>query len=173
MGRKEIEGNVSECVESVSEGKGDLQRCHTSKSSLCLLFLCHEDMTYVMAKCQQITFQSSQIAQVQDVIDYAQYILEQRTVEVVLPADPANADSEAKTVSQAGQVWFPDSAFKTAQVFVNAHYSSSDSKHSNSLNTHKHSRTHTHTQARSQIQNALAMGEKSNLKYLRDICSIG
>jgi len=35
---------------------------------------------------------------------------------VTLPADPANADSEAKTVSQAGQVWFPDSSFKTAQV---------------------------------------------------------
>ena len=39
-----------------------------------------------------------------------------RTVETTLPADPANADSEAKTVSQAGQVWFPDSAFKTAQA---------------------------------------------------------
>ena len=35
---------------------------------------------------------------------------------MTLPADPANADSEAKTVSQAGQVWFPDSSFKTAQV---------------------------------------------------------
>jgi len=42
--------------------------------------------------------------------------VEQRTVEVTLPADPANEDSEAKTVSQAGQVWFPDSAFKTAQA---------------------------------------------------------
>merc|ERR1712142_451517 len=42
--------------------------------------------------------------------------VEQRTVEVTLPADPANSDSEAKTVSQAGQVWFPDSAFKTGQV---------------------------------------------------------
>ena len=42
--------------------------------------------------------------------------LEQRTVELTLPADPANADSEARTVSQAGQVWFPDSAYKTAQV---------------------------------------------------------
>ena len=30
--------------------------------------------------------------------------LEQRTVEVTLPADPANSDSEAKTVTQAGQV---------------------------------------------------------------------
>ena len=42
-------------------------------------------------------------------------------MEVTLPADPANADSEAKTVSQAGQVWFPDSAFKTAQVIVCLH----------------------------------------------------
>lgn len=42
--------------------------------------------------------------------------VETRTVEVTLPADPANPDSEAKTISQAGQVWFPDSAYKTAQV---------------------------------------------------------
>ena len=42
--------------------------------------------------------------------------VETRTVELHLPADPANLDSEAKTVSQAGQVWFPDSAFKTAQA---------------------------------------------------------
>ncbi|KAK9507907.1 hypothetical protein O3M35_007669 [Rhynocoris fuscipes] len=42
--------------------------------------------------------------------------VETRTVEVQLPADPANLDSEAKTLSQAGQVWFPDSAYKTAQA---------------------------------------------------------
>ncbi|XP_017779998.1 PREDICTED: acetyl-CoA carboxylase isoform X2 [Nicrophorus vespilloides] len=42
--------------------------------------------------------------------------VETRTVELTMPADPANLDSEAKTVSQAGQVWFPDSAYKTAQV---------------------------------------------------------
>nr|XP_018903562.1 PREDICTED: acetyl-CoA carboxylase isoform X3 [Bemisia tabaci] len=42
--------------------------------------------------------------------------VETRTVEVKLPADPANLDSEAKTLSQAGQVWFPDSAYKTAQA---------------------------------------------------------
>ena len=30
--------------------------------------------------------------------------VEVRTVETTFPADPANADSEAKTVSQAGQV---------------------------------------------------------------------
>ncbi|XP_076067982.1 acetyl-CoA carboxylase isoform X2 [Oratosquilla oratoria] len=42
--------------------------------------------------------------------------VETRTVELNLPADPANLDSEAKTVSQAGQVWFPDSAYKTSQA---------------------------------------------------------
>lgn len=42
--------------------------------------------------------------------------VETRTVELHLPADPANLDSEAKTLSQAGQVWFPDSAYKTAQA---------------------------------------------------------
>ncbi|XP_020292337.1 acetyl-CoA carboxylase isoform X2 [Pseudomyrmex gracilis] len=42
--------------------------------------------------------------------------VETRTVELHLPADPANFDSEAKTISQAGQVWFPDSAYKTAQA---------------------------------------------------------
>ncbi|KAF5283281.1 hypothetical protein FQR65_LT14023 [Abscondita terminalis] len=42
--------------------------------------------------------------------------VETRTVELTLPADPANLDSEAKTLSQAGQVWYPDSAYKTAQA---------------------------------------------------------
>uniref|UniRef100_E9PSQ0 acetyl-CoA carboxylase n=1 Tax=Rattus norvegicus TaxID=10116 RepID=E9PSQ0_RAT len=42
--------------------------------------------------------------------------VETRSVEVAVPADPANLDSEAKIIQQAGQVWFPDSAFKTAQV---------------------------------------------------------
>lgn len=44
--------------------------------------------------------------------------VETRTVELNLPADPANLDSEAKVVSQAGQVWFPDSAYKTAQAIL-------------------------------------------------------
>merc|ERR1712136_132474 len=39
-----------------------------------------------------------------------------RAIELVLPADPANPDSESKIVSQAGQVWYPDSAYKTAQA---------------------------------------------------------
>ncbi|XP_041970632.1 acetyl-CoA carboxylase isoform X2 [Aricia agestis] len=42
--------------------------------------------------------------------------VETRTVELTLPADPANLDSESKTVQQAGQVWFPDSAYKTSQA---------------------------------------------------------
>nr|XP_025042235.1 acetyl-CoA carboxylase 2 [Pelodiscus sinensis] len=42
--------------------------------------------------------------------------VETRTVEMAITADPANLDSEAKIVQQAGQVWFPDSAFKTAQA---------------------------------------------------------
>uniref|UniRef100_K1PCX3 Acetyl-CoA carboxylase n=1 Tax=Magallana gigas TaxID=29159 RepID=K1PCX3_MAGGI len=39
-----------------------------------------------------------------------------RTVEMTIPADPANLDSETKVIQQAGQVWFPDSAYKTAQA---------------------------------------------------------
>ncbi|XP_044738438.1 acetyl-CoA carboxylase isoform X3 [Chrysoperla carnea] len=42
--------------------------------------------------------------------------VETRTVELTMPADPANLDSQAKTISQAGQVWYPDSAYKTAQA---------------------------------------------------------
>lgn len=42
--------------------------------------------------------------------------VETRTVELTMPADPANLDSEAKTYQQAGQVWYPDSAYKTAQA---------------------------------------------------------
>lgn len=41
---------------------------------------------------------------------------ETRTVDLTIPADPANLDSESKTLSQAGQVWFPDSSYKTAQA---------------------------------------------------------
>ncbi|XP_033740192.1 acetyl-CoA carboxylase-like isoform X1 [Pecten maximus] len=42
--------------------------------------------------------------------------VETRSVEVTIPADPANLDSESKVIQQAGQVWFPDSAYKTAQA---------------------------------------------------------
>ena len=42
--------------------------------------------------------------------------VETRTVEVEIPADPANLSSEAIVNQQAGQVWFPDSAYKTSQA---------------------------------------------------------
>jgi biotin carboxylase/acetyl-CoA carboxylase carboxyltransferase component/biotin carboxyl carrier protein len=40
---------------------------------------------------------------------------ELRTMEQVTPADPAAPNSEERVTQQAGQVWFPDSAAKTAQ----------------------------------------------------------
>jgi acetyl-CoA carboxylase/biotin carboxylase 1 len=42
--------------------------------------------------------------------------VEARTVENVIPADPANPNSEEQVISEAGQVWHPNSAFKTAQA---------------------------------------------------------
>lgn len=42
--------------------------------------------------------------------------VETRPVEVLIPADPANMDTEASVRHDAGQVWYPNSAFKTAQV---------------------------------------------------------
>ncbi|KJE96308.1 acetyl coenzyme A carboxylase alpha [Capsaspora owczarzaki ATCC 30864] len=42
--------------------------------------------------------------------------VETRTVELLIPADPANPDSESQVIQQAGQVWFPNSAYKTAQA---------------------------------------------------------
>ena len=42
--------------------------------------------------------------------------VETRPVTLTIPADPANLTSEAVVVQQAGQVWYPDSAFKTAQA---------------------------------------------------------
>ena len=38
------------------------------------------------------------------------------TVSMNVPADPGDATSSEKSVAQAGQVWFPDSALKTAQA---------------------------------------------------------
>jgi acetyl-CoA carboxylase/biotin carboxylase 1 len=43
-------------------------------------------------------------------------VTENRTAEAFIPADPADATSQEKMLQQAGGVWFPDSAFKTAQV---------------------------------------------------------
>merc|ERR1719326_1685726 len=42
--------------------------------------------------------------------------VETRSVERLIPADPASRESRAVVEAQAGQVWFPDSAFKTAQA---------------------------------------------------------
>lgn len=42
--------------------------------------------------------------------------VETRTVEHITPADPAVDDSREYVKQQAGQVWFPDSAYKTAQA---------------------------------------------------------
>jgi len=42
--------------------------------------------------------------------------VETRLVEQVIPADPANPVSRQSVLAQAGQVWYPDSAFKTAQA---------------------------------------------------------
>ena len=42
--------------------------------------------------------------------------VETRTVDVVKPADPASPDTREMVVTQAGQVWYPDSAAKTAQA---------------------------------------------------------
>jgi len=42
--------------------------------------------------------------------------VETRTSEKTVPADPAFAGSQQSVEQQAGQVWFPDSAFKTAQA---------------------------------------------------------
>nr|CAB3219668.1 acetyl-CoA carboxylase-like [Phallusia mammillata] len=44
--------------------------------------------------------------------------VETRTVDVDVPADPADMESEEKTVHRAGQVWYPDSAYKTAQAIL-------------------------------------------------------
>lgn len=42
--------------------------------------------------------------------------VETRTTKVVIPADPAFDEIEEQVIQQPGQVWFPNSAFKTAQA---------------------------------------------------------
>jgi acetyl-CoA carboxylase/biotin carboxylase 1 len=42
--------------------------------------------------------------------------VESRTVENIVPADPANADSNEQIFMEAGGVWYPNSAYKTAQA---------------------------------------------------------
>ncbi|EGO20512.1 hypothetical protein SERLADRAFT_452608 [Serpula lacrymans var. lacrymans S7.9] len=42
--------------------------------------------------------------------------VETRTIERIVPADPANPASFEQHVMEAGQVWYPNSAYKTAQA---------------------------------------------------------
>ncbi|KAF8329498.1 acetyl CoA carboxylase [Cantharellus anzutake] len=42
--------------------------------------------------------------------------VETRTIEKVIPADPANPASFEQRIMEAGQVWYPNSAYKTAQA---------------------------------------------------------
>ncbi|TPX19033.1 uncharacterized protein E0L32_011277 [Thyridium curvatum] len=42
--------------------------------------------------------------------------VETRAVENITPADPANPDSIEQVITEAGGVWYPNSAFKTAQA---------------------------------------------------------
>ncbi|BBN00335.1 acetyl-CoA carboxylase / biotin carboxylase 1 [Marchantia polymorpha subsp. ruderalis] len=44
--------------------------------------------------------------------------VETQTVMQTIPADPGQPDSHERVVPQAGQVWFPDSAAKTAQALL-------------------------------------------------------
>lgn len=42
--------------------------------------------------------------------------VETRTMQRIVPADPANPNSHEHRVMEAGQVWYPNSAYKTAQA---------------------------------------------------------
>lgn len=44
--------------------------------------------------------------------------VETRTLERVVPADPANPASTEQRIMEAGQVWYPNSAYKTAQAIT-------------------------------------------------------
>lgn len=48
--------------------------------------------------------------------------VETRTVENITPADPANPDSIEQVTNEAGGVWYPNSAFKTAQAINDFNY---------------------------------------------------
>ncbi|KAL2017532.1 hypothetical protein VTK56DRAFT_2024 [Thermocarpiscus australiensis] len=48
--------------------------------------------------------------------------VENRSVENITPADPANPDSIEQVVNEAGGVWYPNSAFKTAQAINDFNY---------------------------------------------------
>lgn len=42
--------------------------------------------------------------------------VETRSTETIIPADPASPDSNEQKITEAGQVWYPNSAYKTAQA---------------------------------------------------------
>lgn len=44
--------------------------------------------------------------------------VETRTLERIVPADPANPNSQEQRIMEAGQVWYPNSAYKTAQAIA-------------------------------------------------------
>jgi len=44
--------------------------------------------------------------------------VETRTIERVVPADPANPNSQEQRIMEAGQVWYPNSSYKTAQAIT-------------------------------------------------------
>ena len=48
--------------------------------------------------------------------------VETKTIEEIIPADPANLNSSEFSVKEAGQVWYPNSAFKTAQTINDFNY---------------------------------------------------
>lgn len=48
-------------------------------------------------------------------MDHARIRTQTRATNCEIPADPANVDANTQLLVQAGQVWFPDSAYKTAQ----------------------------------------------------------
>lgn len=48
--------------------------------------------------------------------------VETRTVTNITPADPANPDSMEQITNEAGGVWYPNSAFKTAQALKDFNY---------------------------------------------------
>jgi len=43
-------------------------------------------------------------------------LVETRTQDQIVPADPASPETQEQVSKQAGQVWFPDSAYKTSQA---------------------------------------------------------
>lgn len=48
--------------------------------------------------------------------------VETKTIEDIVPADPADPKSSEFSIKEAGQVWYPNSAFKTAQSINDFNY---------------------------------------------------